>query len=80
MFLGVFIMSKNNILEPVINAFWDVGMLLWRCIFGESKEFNFDKFFKNIEFKNKKEIYPSVYKKYKTDIGTMYLITVRYGA
>lgn len=72
-------MSKNNILEPVINAFWDVGMLLWRCIFGESKEFNFDKFFKNIEFKNKKEIYPSVYKKYKTDIGTMYLITLPLG-
>ncbi len=72
-------MSENNILEPVINAFWDVGVLLWRCIFGESKEFNFDKFFKDIEFKNKKEIYPTVYKKYKTDVGTMYLITIPVG-
>lgn len=72
-------MSENNILEPVINAFWDVGVLLLRCIFGESKEFDFDKFFKDTEFKNKKEIYPSVYKKYKTDVGTMYLITIPVG-
>ena len=72
-------MSDNNILEPIINAFWDVGCVLFKMIFGESKEFNFDKFFKDTEFKNKKEIYPSVYKKYKTDVGTMYLLTIPTG-
>ena len=68
--------NDNNALRPIFDIFWDAGCLLCRCIFGENKAFNFEKFFNNIEFKNKKEIYPTVYKNFETNLGTKYLITI----
>lgn len=66
--------DDDNALRPIFNLFWDAGCLLCRCIFGENKTFDFEKFFKDIEFKNKKEIYPMIYKDFATDLGRKYLI------
>ena len=73
-------MSNSNMLEYLVDLFFvELPCSIFNLIFGESKDFDFDKFFEHIEFKNKKEIYPTVYKKYKTSIGTMYLITIPMG-
>lgn len=67
-------MSNDNVLESVFNVFWDAGYTLFKMIVGESENFDFNKFFKDIEFKNKKEIYPTEFKNFETDLGRKYLI------
>lgn len=69
-------MSNDNILEPIFNMVWDAGCTVFKWFCGENKTFDFEKFFKDIEFKNKKEIYPTVYKKFETNLGTKYLIII----
>lgn len=66
--------NDNNALRPIFNIFWDAGCLLFRYILREDKTFNFEKFFKDIEFKNKKEIYPTIYKDFATYLGRKYFI------
>ncbi|CEP82661.1 FtsK/SpoIIIE domain-containing protein [Paraclostridium sordellii] len=69
-------MSNDNILEPIFDVFWNAGCTIYKWIKGEQKTFDFNKFFKDIELKNKKDIYPTVYKKFETDLGMKYLITI----
>lgn len=67
-------MSNDNLLEVVFNVFWDAGYTLFKIIVGENENFDFNRFFKDIEFKNKKEIYPTEFKNFETDLGRKYLI------
>ena len=69
-------MSNDNILEPIFNIVWNAGCTVFKWFCGENKTFDFEKFFEDIEFKNKKEVYPTVYKKFETDLGMKYLITI----
>lgn len=67
-------MSNDNILEPIFDVFWNAGFTIYKWIKGEQKTFDFNKFFKDIELKNKKDIYPTVYKTFGTKLGRKYLI------
>lgn len=67
-------MSNDNLLEVVFNVFWDAGYTVFKWFCGENKTFNFEQFFNDVEFKNKKEIYPTIYKDFATDLGRKYLI------
>lgn len=70
---------SENALQPIFDAFWDVGVLIYRAIKGKDKHFNIDKFFKDIELKNKQGIYPTTYKEFDTELGRKYLLYLPVG-
>lgn len=72
-------MSNDNILEPIFNMVWDAGCTVFKWFCGENKTFDFNKFFIDIELKNKKEIYPTEFKNFGTDLGRKYLIKLPVG-
>lgn len=72
-------MSDGNALQPIFDAFWDVGVLIYRLIKGKDKHFDIDNFFKEVELKNKQDIYPKVYKEFDTELGRKYILHLPVG-
>lgn len=75
--------SKNNkeanLLSMLVDTVFDAGYVLCKWIFGENKTFDLDKFYKDVELKNKQDIYPEVYREFNTELGKKYLVTIPIG-
>ncbi|MCU9808384.1 hypothetical protein LEQ06_09520 [Paraclostridium sp. AKS46] len=74
--------STNNILEPLVDSLFDVTKLTGKLIYKLLKiEENFDieKFFKTVDFKNKKGEFPKQIKIYESKKGYAYLLSVPVG-
>lgn len=73
---------SNNILEPVVNSLSDCFKVGLRCLYkvlNIKPYFDIENFFKQIEFKNKKEQYPTLIKTYESPKGYTYLLGVPCG-
>lgn len=66
----------SNALEPLFNVFWDTGVLLYRLLTKKEKEFDIEEFFKTCNLKNNKDEFPTLYKKFRVENGTKYLLTI----
>mgnify|MGYP000730356006 CR=1 FL=1 len=69
---------SGNALQPIFDAFWNAGELVYRLIKGK-ENFNIDKFFKDVELKNKQGIYPETYKEFDTELGRKYILNLPTG-
>lgn len=65
---------SENLLNPIFDAVWDMGVLVYKLIKGKDEHFNIDKFFKDVELKNKQGVYPEVYKEFDTELGRRYIL------
>lgn len=70
---------NDNLISPLINSIWEVGISIYRLITGINKRFDFDKFFKVCNIKNSDDEYPKLYKEIKYDTGKKYLFTIPMG-
>ena len=67
---------SNNILEPLVDAVYDVVALLFKIIFKTKDTFDIEKFFKICKLKNSEEEHPVLYKKIQLEDGVKYLMTI----
>lgn len=73
---------SNNILEPVVNSLSEAFKVGLKCLYklmNIKEYFDIENFFKQIEFKNKKEQYPTLIKIYESQKGYVYLLGVPCG-
>lgn len=72
--------KNKNALEVIVDVFLDAGYTLFKWMIGDSNNyFDLDKFFRDIELKNKQDIFPCVSKKIKTDISVKYIVSLPVG-
>lgn len=76
-------MSKgNNIFKPFVDAGYDAYKLSCKLIYkmlNVEEYYNIEEFFKTIEFKNKKNMYPKQIKIFTSEKGYTYLLSVPAG-
>ena len=75
-------MSNENILEPLVDSLFELGKVTIKALYkslGIEEKFNIQKFFKDVELKNKKDQYPIKIKTYSSDRGYVYLLSVPVG-
>lgn len=75
-------MSSSNILNPIIDSLYDVGKISLKAFYNLMNiETYFDiiNFFKQVEFKNKKSMYPKLIKIYESPKGYTYLLSCPFG-
>lgn len=70
---------SDNILQPLFNAVWDCGIMIYKLLTKTEKKFDFEDFFKVCLLKNSREEYPKLYKEFDYDNGKKYLFTIPQG-
>lgn len=73
---------SENILEPIANSLSEAFKVGLKCLYkvmNIKPYFDIVDFFKQVEFKNKKEQYPKLIKTYESPKGYTYLLSVPIG-
>ena len=70
---------SENILEPIVDSLSEAFKVGLKCLYKAlniKPYFDIIDFFKQVEFKNKKEQYPKLIKTYESPKGYTYLLSV----